>query len=223
MVRFFGARAGRCLVLAGASLVAVLGTATNAALAKPASPFVPLTGTTGQATYQRWLAVYWQTTFTHPEGQKDCQPVTVKGRPGRLLNDVTRSHHVHYDCSIAAGTTLYVGGPSAECSTVPGDHPDGTTAAELARCAARALGSVTDTTTLTVDGATTQLNDHKVSVGPFSVHQPKTTHQPAAAGHSFAVGEGVVIAPLAAGDHLVTLHYGSGPKAVIVQWALHVR
>jgi hypothetical protein len=220
--RFLEAQAGRWLAVAGASLVAALGTATSAALAKPASPFVPLSGTAGQATYQRWLAAHWQTAFRHPDGQKDCQPVTVNGRPGRLLNDVTRSRHVHYGCSIAAGTTLYVGGPSAECSTVPGDHPDGTTDAELARCAAKELGSVADTTSLTVDDVTTRLSDYKVSAGPFPVHQPKTAHQPAAAGHSFAVGEGVVVAPLAAGDHLVTLHYGSGAKAIIVQWALHV-
>jgi hypothetical protein len=223
MEQFLRARAGRWLVVAGASLLAMLGTATSAALAKPASPFVPLSGTTGQATYQHWLAADWQTTFTHPEGQKDCQPVTVSGRPGRLLNDVTRSRHVHYDCPIAAGTTLYVGGPSAECSTVPGDHPDGTTDAELARCAAKQLGSVADTTTLTVDDVTTRLSDYKVSAGPFLVHQPKTAHQPAATGHSVAIGEGVVLAPLTAGDHLVTLHYGSGPKEIIVQWALRVR
>lgn len=82
--------------------------------------------------YSYYLERGWKAYFASPA---PCQTVTVNGLRVAVL-DPTEDP----TCTEPAGRPIYVTGPGAECSTIPGDHSGfGKTAPQLMRCARAGL------------------------------------------------------------------------------------
>lgn len=111
-------------IIATALVLAMCG---GAAAAAP-SHVVPPNGKLAGRGYSYYLERAWKVFFGAPG---PCQTATVGGVRVAVVNPSDGP-----SCNEPAGRPVYVSGPSAECSTLPGDHNGfGKSASQLRRCA----------------------------------------------------------------------------------------
>jgi hypothetical protein len=111
--------------IAAAALVLAL---CGAAAAATPSHVVAPNGQVGGKGYSYYLERGWKVFFASPG---PCQTVSVGGLRVAVVNPTEEP-----TCTEPAGRPIYVTGPGAECSTIPGDHNGfGKTASQLEQCA----------------------------------------------------------------------------------------
>ena len=195
-------------------------------------------------SYGEWSAAWWQWAFSMPVDQSplfgtaDCsagQSGHVWFLPGAVVGGATPRQ----DCTIRAGTSLFVAVINAECSNLEGN---GTTEGQLRGCA-DFIGSLIDRNSLSasLDGENlTDLSRYLVEsplfrFGPLPdnnliTHFCLTEECPAPAPPGtvgYAVGTGVylMLHPLSVGSHTLKFHgeIPAGPLVVDTTYHLTVR
>jgi hypothetical protein len=207
----------RCQSLTFAAVFFAMG---GGALAASTGPVVPNGGKVAGKGYSYWLKRAWLMEFAagHPLGA--CKTVTVNGRRVAFLTSpgLGSGKTFSYTCTEPAGRPIYVHQLTAECSTLKGDHTDGTTAADLEKCARTELKHASYSESL--DRHTIDLHKLFTATGEFFVPKVKLPGQPPTA-HSAAYGPGLLLRGLRKGTH--TLHTTSIlGKSTTINYTLRV-
>jgi len=205
--------------LAAATALAVLVLAATAFATT--TSVVPPKGHAGGRSYAQWLSKFWRTSFATPPGGSICH------RVGKVVVlTATPFAKGPNRCTVHAGRTLYVNGPSAECSNIEPAPAHGDTPAERRSCAKTAFRAVTRSKPkLTIDGR------RLAHVGRFYVHTKdfafslprknilgsKKRH-----GRSVAYGAGFLIRHLKTGRHVITGKGKVGKQPIVLTYRIHV-
>ena len=173
-------------------------------------------------SYAEWSALWWQWFLEHPmEGHPaDPDPNSGydvrSGQSGRVW--FLASAWPHPEIEIPVGTSLFIPLLNAECSTLepPESGFHGDTAAEQAECAKFWADHIVNPV-ITIDGRMYPIGEeYRVRSPQFSFVAPTPWVFGAVGGPGTAVGDGyyVMLAPLSAGEHTITitgtLHFDAG-------------
>jgi hypothetical protein len=186
------------------TIVAVLllmGTAATMATAAGPAVVAP-SGAVAGRDYGDWLKKYWKLIF---EGSLDEPPCRHVGRV-LVLRGFPQGERTVYRCSVAVGTTVYMNGPSTECSTLEKAPFHGDTKAELKACARKTYGDFIGTFRLFVDGRELEQPERwNVATSVFGFRMPKKNvlNSKKRRGRSAAYGAGYLIKRLARGKHVI--------------------
>jgi hypothetical protein len=175
--------------------------------------------------YSYWLERTWQVAFAAPTppGPKVCETLKVNGKRVAMLEGgyYPQGPALMFTCSEPSGRPMYVAEPSAECSTLRGDHNGfGTTRTELERCA-RAMFSGSAGATLVDGRPVANFQRFITATGLFPVHAATPNFLGATKGlngQSAAHGYGLLLKGFAKGTHTVVV-IGDNSKAT---FTLHV-
>jgi hypothetical protein len=181
--------------------VVLMGTA--AAVAMAAGPgVVKPSDSIGGRDYSDWLKKYWKLILESAPDAAPCRPVgdvlVLRGFPD--------GKRTTYSCSAPAGTTVYMNGPSAECSTLEKAPFHGDTRAELKSCARRTFGEFLGKIRLFVDGKELEEPERwNVATSVFRFRMPKKNvlGSKKRRGRSAAYGSGFLITNLDPGTHVI--------------------
>ena len=166
-------------------------------------PDEPLYG----AKLAEWSARHWQWTASFPVGANPGQDATGARCGYGQSGPVFFLPRNFPPCTVPAGVALFVPVAGGECSTVEPPHA-GRDEAELRACAAAEADRYTGIV-VRVDGhAVPEIQTYRASTPLFALMLPERNVLGVPAGVAPAVADGyqVMVAPLPAGEHEITVH-----------------
>ena len=203
----------RPLFLLLASLIVVGGTVV-ASLAQEATPqagemtiFPPKVPVSG-VTLAEWSARHWQWTTSFPVGLNPGQDSTGTTCSFGQSGPVFFLPRNYPPCVVPAGVALFVPIAGSVCSTAEPPPFAGRDEGELRACAEAEAERYTGIT-VRVDGqAVPDIQACRASSPLFALALPKHNVLGAPAGPAFAVADGyqIILPPLPAGDHAISVH-----------------
>jgi hypothetical protein len=196
--------------------LAVLAAASQVALASAAGVVIPPAKRVVGRTYAQWEVAYWRWSLRfhrHDSPQGNPAAACALGQRGNvwfLGGNISNSTTVRRTCTLPAGTFIFIGNPSVECSTVEKPPFHGSTPAQLKSCAHNDWFSPgTPHTSVSVDGKVLAPTMFTVSTAAFSFTMPATDNTLDLPGvsHGLAavVGSALMLSPLGSGHHTLRL------------------
>jgi hypothetical protein len=199
-----------CLIL---TLVTLLVTVSVSSASGNANPGVlPPSSRVKGLTYGEWSARYWQAFLAIPWSQNPVNPDADPPwtdcyfeRIGNVGLAVSTAESAEISCEVPAGMPLFVPVVVSECSTLEAPPYYGGNEEGLAACAL-----LYEPTNLhaTVDGIALQdLSDYTVASPLFEFTLPvdNVFGLPPGTGQSVAYGTWLMLAPLSAGEHTISV------------------
>ncbi|HEY0117980.1 MAG TPA: hypothetical protein VGC04_04290 [Cellulomonas sp.] len=185
-----------------ASCTAILALSATAAQAAPvaaATAVVPVSGSIAGHGYGYWLGAWWKRVLSSPPSTSACPATTAAGPVALPLGGFSNRPET-YHCALPAGTAIYVPQLSAECTAPIKGGVDA--------CARKAFAGST-AMSVTLDGRTVpHLTRYATASPTFSFTAPKHGNLLGATqrhGRAAAYGIGLLLRPLPAGQHTITV------------------
>lgn len=200
-------------VLAGALSAVLLLSLGTGALAQGGTSVVPSGGKVAGQGYAYSLERSWQILIRSYPVNNPCQSLAANGhRVGYLGIQTLNPGTNNYNCNEPVRRPIYVWGGSAECSTIPGDHPGfGTSDSQLMQCARTVFhGAAPQQQSMTVDGHHINLKKLVTATGAFPVQivsEKNVFNIPPTSARSAAYGSGLLLTGLSKGTHIIHRTY----------------